>query len=98
MEDLTKERDDLDIEVTGLKSRVSLLEGQLKVMEGVNMEKCDLEEKVLELKGHVADYDKVVVEKASLEKNLKAITDLLNERVHGFGKIIFFFSDRFYFI
>lgn len=95
VEDLTKERDDLDIEVAGLKSRVNLLEGQLKVMEGVNKEKHDLEEKVIELKGHLAEYDKVVVEKVSLEKNLKAITDLLNERVDGFRNIIFFYSDEF---
>ncbi|XP_060555067.1 centrosomal protein of 290 kDa-like [Ruditapes philippinarum] len=80
-EDLTKERDDFDIEVTGLKSKVALLEGQLEVMEASNKEKVDLEEKVIELKGQLSEYEKVEIEKSSLEKNLAAITDLLNERM-----------------
>ena len=80
-EDLTKERDEFDIEVTGLKSKVTLLEGQLEVMETANKEKNDLEEKVIELKGQISEYEKVEIEKASLERNLATLTDLLTERV-----------------
>jgi len=76
-----KERDDLDIENAGLRSKVTLLEGQIQVLEEEGQKGCRDDEKIAELKTKLADCEKHKIEKNLVEKNLKQMTDLLTERV-----------------
>lgn len=83
-EDLLLERDDLDIDNAGLRSKVKLLEGQVKVMESVEKEKQELQEKIVGLKNQITKHDGVEIEKKSLEQNVDVLKTLLTERVHIF--------------
>ena len=82
-DDLQQEKDNLDIDNAGLRSKVKLLEGQLKVMETVEVEKRDLREKIVELKEKIGEFEKVEIEKKSLEQNLNMLKPMLTERVHS---------------
>ena len=81
-EDLVEENSDLDIEVTGLRSKVSLLEGQVQILDGVRIEKREKDEKLIEMKEQLAEKHLIEVENSALEKSLSSMSELLTERVH----------------
>lgn len=82
LEDSCKQRDDVDIEAKGLRSKIKLLEDKLQVLEGVTMEKKDLENEIREFQGKMGEYEKLQIKHATLQESLKSTNSLLNERVH----------------
>ena len=81
LEDMTKQKDDLDIETKGLRLKVKLQEDKLQVLVGVTEEKKSLQDKLGDLCIKLGEYERLEVEHAVLQENLKGTTNLLNERV-----------------
>ena len=80
-EDLKEQKDDLDLEATSLRSKIKLLKDKLQVLEGVSMEKKDLENQIIDFRMRLAEYDRLQIEHAALQENWKSTNTLLNERV-----------------
>ena len=80
-EDLKEQKDDLDLEATSLRSKIKLLEDKLQVLEGISMEKKDLEDQLIDSRMKFAEYDRLQIEHAALQENWKSTNTLLNERV-----------------
>ena len=80
-EDLKEQKDDLDLEATSLRSKIKLLEDKLQILEGVSLEKKDLENQLVDSRVKLAEYDRLQIEHAALQENWKSTNTLLNERV-----------------
>ena len=80
-EDLSEEKANLETVATGLRSEIKVLEDKLQVLEGVTMEKKDLENQIIEFRMKVAEHDRLQIEHAALQENWKITNNLLNERV-----------------
>ena len=90
-EDLKEQKDNLDIEATSLRAKIKLLEDNLQVLEGVSMEKKDLENQLIDSRMKLAEFDRLQIEHAALQENLKSTNTLLNERVSKLLSLSIFF-------
>ena len=81
LEDMTGQKNNLDLENKGLSSKVKELEDKLQVLKGVTDDNKRLQDKLGDLEVKIEEYEKLGMEHTVLQKNHKGTTDLLNERV-----------------
>ena len=94
LEDMTGQKNNLDLENKGLSSKVKELEDKLQVLKGVTDDNKRLQDKLGDLEVKIEEYEKLGMELTVLQKNHKGTTDLLNERVfHLLYEYVHYISD-----